>query len=96
MCWMFLLRAEDFSCILDILYGVPGISKLQFDQIFSADFSSILVIKILDPDWEPDWYPAYNAGSGSGINGSGSGINGSGSGINESGSETLALTDRKF
>jgi hypothetical protein len=26
------LRAEGFSCSLDVLYGGLGISKLQFDQ----------------------------------------------------------------
>jgi hypothetical protein len=26
----FLLRAEDFSCSLDVLYGGIGISKLQW------------------------------------------------------------------
>jgi hypothetical protein len=26
----YLLRAEDFSCSLDVLYGGLGISKLQF------------------------------------------------------------------
>jgi hypothetical protein len=36
----FLLRAESFSCSLDVLYGGLGISKLQF-----------LAIKTLDPDW---------------------------------------------
>jgi hypothetical protein len=30
-CWIYsLLRAEGFSCSLDVLYGGLGISKLQF------------------------------------------------------------------
>ncbi len=29
-CWVFSLRAEGFSCSLDVLYGGIGISKLQF------------------------------------------------------------------
>jgi hypothetical protein len=39
------LKAEDFSCSLDVLYGGPGISKLQFlikkinKKIFSLNFS---------------------------------------------------------
>ncbi len=57
-CWTFSnLRAEGFSCSLDVLYGGLGI-KLQFLiknilKTFSAVIfsSSIVVIKILDPDW---------------------------------------------
>ncbi len=52
-----LLRAQGFSCGLDILYGGLEISKLQyfFDQknnkkIFSYKFFPILVIKTLNPD----------------------------------------------
>jgi hypothetical protein len=50
------LRAEGFSCSLGVLYGGPGISKLQFlikiifDKIFRCKFFSILVIKTLDLD----------------------------------------------
>ncbi len=50
-----LLRAEDFSCSLDVLYEGLDISKLQFlikqYQIFSAvNFLKLLVIKTPDPD----------------------------------------------
>ncbi len=51
------LRAEGFSCSLDVFYGGLGISKLQFFiqkniKFFSAvNFVQFLVIKTLDPDW---------------------------------------------
>ncbi len=48
-----LLRAEGFSCSLDVLYGGLGISKLQilikkyefFSQLFNF---KLLIIKTLD------------------------------------------------
>ncbi len=53
-----LLRAEDFFCNLDVLYGGLGIGKLQFlikiknKKNFSAViFLKFLVINALDPDW---------------------------------------------
>ncbi len=45
-----LLRAEGFSCSLDVLYGGLGIIKLQVSAVF---FCQILVIKTLDPYLEP-------------------------------------------
>jgi hypothetical protein len=50
-----LLRAEGFSCSLDVLYGGQEISKLQFlikkiRIFFSCKFFQFLVIKNLDPD----------------------------------------------
>ncbi len=57
------LRAEGFSCSLDVLYGDLGISKLQFlikkiksKFFFVVNFFQYLVIKTLDPD--PHWYSA--------------------------------------
>jgi hypothetical protein len=53
----YLLRAEGFSCSLDVFYGGLGISKLKFlkekKNIFfsSSKIFPILVNKILDPDW---------------------------------------------
>ncbi len=57
------MRAEDFSCSLDVLYGGVGISKLQFlnkkYQFFSLNFWSSkpwswirmgIEPKMLDPD----------------------------------------------
>jgi hypothetical protein len=51
------LRAEGFFCNLDVLYGGPGIGKLQFlikkNFIFfsAVIFFHFLVIEALDPDW---------------------------------------------
>jgi hypothetical protein len=50
------LRAEGFSCSLDVFYGGLGISKSQFlikkiSDYFSALNFFQLVIKILDTDW---------------------------------------------
>ncbi len=60
-----LLRTEGFFCNLYVLYGGLGIGKLKFliqKKFFPAvNFSQFFVIKTLDPDW----YSAYNAGSGS-------------------------------
>ncbi len=52
-----LLRAEGFSCSLDVLYGGLGISKLQFfikknKNLFKAvNFFKFLIMKTLYPDW---------------------------------------------
>jgi hypothetical protein len=50
-----LLRAEDFFCNLDVLYGGLGIGKLWFliQKIFFSTviFFLFLVIEALDPDW---------------------------------------------
>ncbi len=69
------LMAEGFSCSLDVLYGGLGISKLFFFLIkkisysfFSCKFFPFLVIKTQ----YPNWFSAYNSGSGSGISESGS------------------------
>jgi hypothetical protein len=57
-----LLRAEGFSCSLDVLYGGLGISKLQFlfnkiSNLFSSCvIFKFLVIKTLEP--VPSWYSA--------------------------------------
>ncbi len=54
------MRAEGFSCSLDVLREGLGISKFQFlirnrYKKFQLYFVLIfLVIKILDPDPEPD------------------------------------------
>ncbi len=52
------MRAEGFSCTLDVLYGGLGISKIEiFDhkkiiKKFSAvNFSNFGSSKPLDPDW---------------------------------------------
>ncbi len=57
-----LLRAEGFSCSLDVLYGGLGISKLQFLMQKISSFFQLycLAIKTLDPDW-------IGIGSGSGL-----------------------------
>ncbi len=58
------LRAEGFSCSLDVLYEGLGRSKLQFlikkiSHFFpTVNFFQFLVIKTLDPDG----YSALNAG----------------------------------
>jgi hypothetical protein len=50
-----LLRAEGYSCSLDVLYGRLGISKLQIlikkyqTKILAVNFFQFLVIKTLDP-----------------------------------------------
>ncbi len=60
-CWCFLLREEDFSCSLDVLYGSLAISKLQFIlskkknlycscKFFPIFWLSAMTKKILDPD----------------------------------------------
>ncbi len=56
-----LLRAEGFSCSLDVLYGGLGISKLKFliqkfSYFFSTVnfFSSIFGHQIVDPDIKPN------------------------------------------
>ncbi len=46
----FLLRDEDFSCCLDVLYGGLGSSKLQFVK---KKISKFLLIKTLDMDPDP-------------------------------------------
>ncbi len=50
-----ILRAEDFFCNLDVLYGDLGIGKLyQFlmkTKISAVYLFQFLVIKTLDPDW---------------------------------------------
>jgi hypothetical protein len=46
----FLLRDEDFSCSLDVIYGDIGKSKLQF-----------LVIKTVDQDPDPHWFECGSA-----------------------------------
>ncbi len=57
------MRAEGFSCSLGVLYGVLGISKLQFlikkiEIKFPAlNFFSILAHQTLDPDSDPDPNP---------------------------------------
>ncbi len=55
-----LLRAEGFSCSLDVFYGGLGISKWQFlkkKTKFSAELIfKFLAMKTLDPDLDPDWY----------------------------------------
>ncbi len=56
---MFSLRAEGFSCSLDVFYEGLGISKLQFlkkksNNKFSAVFFQFLVIKTLDLDPDLD------------------------------------------
>jgi hypothetical protein len=54
------LRAEGFSCNLGVLYRGLGISKLQFfyqkkKKNFLLKFlKKILVIKILDPELDPN------------------------------------------
>ncbi len=45
--WCSRLRSEDFSCGLDVLFGVLEIRKLQFFLYF---FFLFLVFKTLDPD----------------------------------------------
>jgi hypothetical protein len=58
----FLLRDEDLSCSLDVLYGDIGISKLQLlikkniNFTAAVNFFQFLVIKTvgLDPDPYPD------------------------------------------
>jgi hypothetical protein len=53
----FLLRALGFSCVLDVLYGGQGISKLQFliknrcKECLAELFFLNFWIKTLDPDW---------------------------------------------
>jgi hypothetical protein len=53
-----LLRADCFSCSLDVLHGGLGISILQFlikkiyiKKNFVVNFSQFLPIETLDPDW---------------------------------------------
>ncbi len=63
---MSLLRAESFSCSLDVLYEILGISKLQFfqkdiEKNFSCIFIQFLVIKTPDPDSEPNADPEPDA-----------------------------------
>ncbi len=53
------MRAEGFSCSLDVLYGGPGKSKLQFlikkeKKLSAVFFILVLAIKTLDPEPEPD------------------------------------------
>jgi hypothetical protein len=53
-CWMFSLRAECFSCNLDVLYGGLRIGQFKFlTKIFFNSFSAVnfLSSKPLDPDW---------------------------------------------
>ncbi len=55
-------RVPSYS--LDVIYGGPGISIANFDQknmiFFAVNFFKFLIIKILDPelDPDPDGYPA--------------------------------------
>jgi hypothetical protein len=55
--------AESFSCVLYVLHGSPGISKLQFFSkkvlIFcsAVNIFQFLVIKTLDLDSDPDLDP---------------------------------------
>jgi hypothetical protein len=69
---VFLLRAEGFSCSLDVLYGGLGLSELRC--IFN--FLNFFVIKSQNPgsglDPDQDRYLAQNAVSGYGLNESGS------------------------
>ncbi len=51
-----LLRAEGFSCSLNVVYEVLGI------RFPAVNFFQFLVIKTLELD--PDWYSAWNAGYG--------------------------------
>ncbi len=80
-----LLRAEGFSCSLDVLYGGLGISKLQ-SLIKNIKYLFLLYIFPVfghQNPWsglDPDRYSAWSAGSGSGLN--------------ESGSETLPSASR--
>jgi hypothetical protein len=56
------LRAEGFSCTLDVYYGGLGISKLQFltkkkkkkKKNYQLYFLQFLVFKTLDPYPDPD------------------------------------------
>ncbi len=59
-----LLRAEGFSCSLDVLYGSLEISKLQFlikkkiqtnFQLSSIFLSSVFGHQTLNPDWIQIW-----------------------------------------
>ncbi len=54
------MKAEDFSCSLDGLYGGLGICRLQFlrkkkKKIVSINFFQCLIMKtlVLDPDPHP-------------------------------------------
>jgi hypothetical protein len=63
------LRDEEFSCSLDVLYGGPGISKLQFlikkiKKIFSCKFFPIFEHQ--NPGSGSRSSLTKNAGSGSG------------------------------
>jgi|LakMenEpi03Aug12_release.lakeMendotaPanAssembly.Ray.scaffolds.fasta_scaffold1027594_1 hypothetical protein len=69
-----LLKAEGFSCSLNVLYGGLGISKLQFVCLFVVNLFKFLVVKTLDQDadrfqpkmLDPDpesMIPLRNAGS---------------------------------
>jgi hypothetical protein len=44
------LRAEGFSCSLDVLYGGLGINQKKIRTIFQLYFLRFLVIKTLDQD----------------------------------------------
>ncbi len=49
------MRAEGFSCSLDVLYGGLGIIKLQFlikKELLKKFELQCLVMKTLDPDQE--------------------------------------------
>ncbi len=56
----YIMRDEDFSCSLDVLYGGLGIGKLQFfyqkiRKISTVNFFLFLVIKTLDLNPDPHW-----------------------------------------
>jgi hypothetical protein len=57
---MFILRAEGYSCSLDVLSRGLGLIKLQFlikkiqKKFHQYFFLRFLIIKTLDPDTEPD------------------------------------------
>jgi hypothetical protein len=57
-----LLRAEGFSCSLDVLHGGLGISKLKFMikkilHFSDVNFFYFLVIKTLDPEQDLELDP---------------------------------------
>ncbi len=62
-----LLRAEGFSCSLGVLYGSPGISKLQFlIRKIEIEFQAINFFhQTLDPDPDPESGSAIRKNAGS-------------------------------
>ncbi len=77
------MRAEGFSCSLNVLFGGIYRDKQIAKNNFSCKVFQFVVIKTLDPDLDPDRYSTKNAESGSG------------SGLNESGYETLFLSSSR-